>query len=255
MNFDDDVAVVRAVKAGEPRRLRIGSFSQRHPGGSGVGVSDHDRFHLCFLLLYKLCPFPSRRGRERCACPGAATCSAGWAGSSRPWRRPCRVTFASMGKPGCHCRQWLGGPSPRWSDLVMSFAGIATHSVACVAAPARRCSLLPGASGQRAQGRLRFRSTRPTDGTRPSPVTAWPRRCAVSRLVPRGHRGPASGWGGARSGHAWVSTIFLPPARPVTTRVNAAGPSLSARGSGASFKVPAAACSASWTSCAALGST
>lgn len=60
--------------------------------------------------------------------------------------------------------------------------------------------------------------------------------------------------GGARSGHAGMSTIFLPPARPATTWVNAAGPSLSGRGSGASFKVPATARSASWTSCAPLGS-
>lgn len=74
-------------------------------------------------------------------------------------------------------------------------------------------------------------------------------------VEPGGHRGPASGSGGARSGHAPVSTIFLPPARPVVTRVNASGPSLSGRGSGASSKVPAAACSASSTSCAALGST
>lgn len=73
-------------------------------------------------------------------------------------------------------------------------------------------------------------------------------------MAPGGRRGQGSGSGGARSDHARVSTIFLPPARPVTTRANAAGPSLSGRGSGASLNAPAAACSASWASCAALGS-
>jgi hypothetical protein len=34
MNFNDDIAVVRAFKAGEPRRIRIGPLHERHPGRS-----------------------------------------------------------------------------------------------------------------------------------------------------------------------------------------------------------------------------
>src|SRR5438034_10316441 len=45
MNFNDDIAV-RAFKAGEPRRIRIGSLHELHPGRSRGLIGHHNRFHL-----------------------------------------------------------------------------------------------------------------------------------------------------------------------------------------------------------------
>src|SRR6185437_16034949 len=50
MNFNDDVAVVRALKTGEPRRVRLGPLNQRHPRRSRGPVRHHDRFHLTASL-------------------------------------------------------------------------------------------------------------------------------------------------------------------------------------------------------------
>jgi hypothetical protein len=46
MNLDDDIAVVRAFKAGEPRRIRTGSLHELHPGRSRSLIRHHNRFHL-----------------------------------------------------------------------------------------------------------------------------------------------------------------------------------------------------------------
>ena len=46
MNLNDDIAVVRAFKAGEPRRIRIGSLYELHPGRSRGLIRHHNRFHL-----------------------------------------------------------------------------------------------------------------------------------------------------------------------------------------------------------------
>jgi hypothetical protein len=46
MNLNDDIAVVRAFKAGEPRRIRIGSLHELHPGRSRGLIRHHNRFHL-----------------------------------------------------------------------------------------------------------------------------------------------------------------------------------------------------------------
>src|SRR5216117_80183 len=45
MNFNDDIAV-RAFKAGEPRRIRIGSLHELHPGRSRGLILHHNRFHV-----------------------------------------------------------------------------------------------------------------------------------------------------------------------------------------------------------------
>src|SRR3954465_8809028 len=45
MNFNADIAVVRARGAGEPRRLRLGPLHQRHPGRSRGLVRHPDRLH------------------------------------------------------------------------------------------------------------------------------------------------------------------------------------------------------------------
>jgi hypothetical protein len=49
MNRDDDIAVVRTLKAGEPCRVRLWPVQQLHPGRPGGPVRYHNRFHLIFL--------------------------------------------------------------------------------------------------------------------------------------------------------------------------------------------------------------
>jgi hypothetical protein len=50
MNFNDDIAVVRALETGEPRRVRLGPLHQRHPRRSRGPVRHHDRFRLATSL-------------------------------------------------------------------------------------------------------------------------------------------------------------------------------------------------------------
>src|SRR5262249_27685624 len=46
MNFNNNIAVVRAFKAGEPRRIRIGSLHEFHPTRSPGLTRPPNRFHL-----------------------------------------------------------------------------------------------------------------------------------------------------------------------------------------------------------------
>ena len=45
MNFNEDIAVVRAREAGEPRRIRLGALHERHPGRSRGLIRHHNRLH------------------------------------------------------------------------------------------------------------------------------------------------------------------------------------------------------------------
>ena len=67
MNFNDDIAVVSALKTGEPRRVRLGPLRQRHPRRSRGPVRHHDRFHLTTSLCNTARLPPLRRdGGLRC---------------------------------------------------------------------------------------------------------------------------------------------------------------------------------------------
>jgi hypothetical protein len=46
MNLNDDIVIVRALKTGEPCRVRLGPLHERHPGRSRGLVRHHNRFHL-----------------------------------------------------------------------------------------------------------------------------------------------------------------------------------------------------------------
>jgi hypothetical protein len=49
MNRDDDIAIVRTLKAGELRRVWLGPLHELHPGRPRGPVRHHDRFHLFSL--------------------------------------------------------------------------------------------------------------------------------------------------------------------------------------------------------------